>query len=288
MPGKHRLPLRETLVHCAGQRWWALPTLRSLNPSTHLPAYPSTPMPLNPFLGVWQRRSIQFDQGPIETSQSVLWIQAETYFADVRSAPFAGRLTPERYRAMDWRSRFDADLLGFAGTFSWSEAPPTCTWHHRLALTPRQWPDTSNYQWLGADEFLEQGTCEDDEGGLHPFVEHWHRLHPGPVQVWRLDQAEQQGQALRVGNWAVLVHQWRSRSVSSGESPQADPLQEIDIFRAFSATAWEYRDATWRALFGTETSLGTPPRWTPLDLDDPLGLWQLERSTPVSQSLELN
>ncbi|MBD2030437.1 MULTISPECIES: hypothetical protein [Cyanophyceae] len=253
-------------------------------------------MPLNPFLGVWQRRSIQFDQGPIETSQSVLWIQAETYFADVRSAPFAGRLTPERYRSMDWRSRFDADLLGFAGTFSWSEAPPTCTWHHSLALTPRQWPDTSDYQWLGPDDFLEQGTCEDDEGGLHPFVEHWYRLHPGPVQVWRLERADQQGQALRVGNWAVLVHQWRSQgvsggesqSVSPGESPTTDPLREAESFGAFSATAWQYWDHTWHSLFGTEASLGTPLRWTPLDLDDPLGLWQLERSAPVNQSLELN
>ena len=147
----------------------------------------------------------------------------------------------------------------------------------------------------GTRRFLEQGTCEDDEGGLHPFVEHWYRLHPGPVQVWRLDRAEQQGQALRVGNWAVLVHQWRSRSVSTGESqisggesPTVDPLQEAESFRAFSATAWEYRDHTWKALFGTEANLGTPPRWTPLDLDDPLGLWQLERSAPVSQSLEHN
>ncbi|MBW4459354.1 MAG: hypothetical protein KME47_03820 [Nodosilinea sp. WJT8-NPBG4] len=272
-----------------------MPTL-PIHPPTHPPAYPIHPsMPLNPFLGVWQRRSIQFDQGPIETSQSVLWIQAETYFADVRSTPFAGRLTSERYRAMDWRSRFDADLLGFAGTFSWSEVPPTCTWHHRLALTPRHWPDTSNYQWLGPDDFLEQGTCEDDEGGLHPFVEHWYRIHPGPVQMWRLDRAAHQGQALRVGNWAVLVHQWRSQSVSSGElqsvssqeSSTADPW-EAESWRAFSATAWEYREGTWQALFGTDASLGTPPRWTPLDLDDPLGLWQLERSAPVSRSLELN
>lgn len=237
-------------------------------------------MPLNPFLGVWQRRSIQFGQGPIETSQSVLWIQAETYFADVRSAPFAGRLTPERYRGMDWRSRFDADLLGFAGTFSWSEAPPTCTWHHRLALTPRQWPDTSNYQWLGPDEFLEQGTCEDAEGGLHSFVEHWHRLHPGLAQVWRLDRGAHQGQALMVGNWAVLVDQWR------------DPLTAApfdgETFRDFSATAWENREGTWQALFGTEANLGIPPQWTPEDLDDPLGPWQLDCSVPANRSLELN
>jgi hypothetical protein len=237
-------------------------------------------MPPNPFLGVWQRHSIQFDQGPIDTSQSVLWMQAETHFADVRSAPFAGRLTPERYRAMDWRSRFAADLLGFAGTFSWSEQPPTCTWHHRLALTPRQRPDTSRYQWLDADNFLEQGTCDDDEGNDHGFVEHWHRRHPGPVQVWRLDRSEHQGQALRAGGWAVLVHQWR-------DPPTADLLADGAFFGAFSATAWQHREGTWRALFGTEASLGTPPQWMPLDLDAPAGVWQLEQSASpnLSQSL---
>ncbi|MGG6240221.1 hypothetical protein ACQ4N7_16480, partial [Nodosilinea sp. AN01ver1] len=255
-----------------------------IHPSTHLPIHPPTPMPSNPFLGVWQRRSIQFDEGPVETSQSVLWMQAETHFADVRSAPFAGRLTPERYRAMDWRSRFGADLLGFAGIFSWTGDPPTCTWHHHFALTPRQWPDTSRYQWLDADNFLERGTCEDDAGSLRSFVEHWHRIHPGPVQVWRLERAEQRGQALRVGNWAVLVHQW-------GDSSRADSsARELkgESWIGFSATAWGHRQGNWQALFGTEACLGNPPRWTPLDLDDPLGLWQLERSAPAYPSPELN
>lgn len=215
-------------------------------------------MPPNPFLGAWQRRSIQFDQGPIETNQSVLWIQAETHFADVRSAPFAGRLTPERYRAMDWRSRFDTDLLGFAGTFTWGADPPTCTWHQHLTITPRQWADTSAYQWLGPDDFLEQGTCEDDAGNPHPFIEHWCRIHPGPVAVWHLDQGTLQGQAVVAGDWAVLVHQWRE--------PGTPALQAGETFSAFSATAWRHQQGTWQPQFGTEASLGSPPRWTPLDL----------------------
>ena len=219
-------------------------------------------MPPNPFVGVWQRRSIQFDQGPVETSQSVLWIQAETYFADVRSAPFAGRLTPERYRGMDWRSRFDADLLGFAGTFTWTEDPPTCTWHHRFALTPRHWPDTSRYEWLDTDNFLERGTCEDDGGQPHPFVEHWHRIYPGPVRVRNLDEGQLQGQALVAGPWAVVVHHWGRRCPSS----QADPLLDEETFAAFSATAWHCRQGIWEPRFGTEASLGSPPQWTPMDL----------------------
>ncbi|PSR12739.1 hypothetical protein C8255_26205 [filamentous cyanobacterium CCP3] len=166
---------------------------------------------------------------------------------------------------MDWRSRFDADLLGFAGTFSWTEEPPTCTWHHHFALTPRQRPDTSRYQWLDADNFLEQGTCEDDEGQAHPFVEHWQRLHPGPVQVRYLDQGHCQGQALVSGAWAVVVHHWGARNLLSEGMPSADPLQDCDDFAAFSATAWHCQQGTWQPQFGTEASLGSAPRWTPYD-----------------------
>ncbi|MBE9140411.1 hypothetical protein IQ254_24955 [Nodosilinea sp. LEGE 07088] len=212
----------------------------------------------NPFLGVWQRRSIQFDQGPIETSQSVLWIQGETFFADVRQSLFAGLLTPERYAALDWRSRFDADLLGFAGSFSWQEDDATCTWHQHLTLAPRLWSDTSGYEWLDSDTFLERGTWDDGNGEFHRFVEHWCRIHPGPVAVWHLNRGDLQGQALVAGAWAAMVHQWRS--------PSANPLHDRETFAAFSATAWRHQQGTWQPLFGTEASLGSPPRWTPLDL----------------------
>ena len=40
----------------------------------------------NPFMGVWRRDYICFDDGPKETQQQVLWIQAERYFGDVRSS----------------------------------------------------------------------------------------------------------------------------------------------------------------------------------------------------------
>ncbi|WP_017298952.1 hypothetical protein [Nodosilinea nodulosa] len=219
-------------------------------------------MPPNPFLGLWQRRSIQFDRSAADTSQAVLWIQAETHFADVRQVPFGGPLTPDRYREMDWRSRFDADLLGFAGTFSWAADDATCgtcTWRHALALTPRLWPDTSRYEWLDADTFLERGTCADDDGTDHPFVEHWCRIHPGPVAVWSIAQGDLRGQALTAGDWAVVVHQWRPASAS--------PIRDRETLAAFSATAWRHKRGTWQPQFGTETCLGSPPRWTPQDFD---------------------
>lgn len=217
-------------------------------------------MPLNPFIGVWQRQSIQFDPEPPETHQPVLWIQAETHFADVRRAPFAGRLTPDRYRCMDWRQRFDADLLAFAGTFTWTPTDThqgTCTWHHDLAITPRYRPDRSRYQWISADDFLEQGTCQDDNGKLHPFTEHWQRVHPGPVQIWDLAAEHGRGKILMAGAWAIVLQ--------DGPPLQTHPLPHADTLGQFAAAAWQQVDDTWQLLFSTATCLGNLPLWTPED-----------------------
>ncbi len=214
-------------------------------------------MAANPFLGAWQRRSIQFDAGPVETAQRVLWIQGQTHFGDVRSLPFAGQLTPARYRAMTWRQRFDAGLLGFAGNFTWiAESPKDgiCTWQHTLALTPRLWPDSSRYHWLSDHEFLEQGSCLDDQGQSHRFEEHWQRIHSGPVQGWKLDQPDYRGQALVAGDWAVLI-------VTAPHAPQM--TQPADSFAPFSATVWQRVNGTWRSQFGTADALAWDCPWTP-------------------------
>lgn len=204
-------------------------------------------MPYNPFYGIWQRRFIQFDQGVKETTQSVLWLQAETDFADVRQWPpeqLTEPLTPDRYRTMPWRQRFDVDLLGFAGTFTWDavdDTQGTCTWHHGLAITPRQRPDTSHSTWLGPHDFLEQGTCEDDAGVTHTFLEHWQRIGAGPLQVWHPAAGTVRGIGLIAEDWAVVVQ--------DGRSPH--PQSNLDSFTGFSATAWQRRQGHWQPQFGT-------------------------------------
>jgi hypothetical protein len=215
----------------------------------------------NPFKGVWQRQCIQFDQGPVETRQSVLWIQSQSAFADVRSAPWNGSLTAEGYRTLTWRQKFDVDLLGFAGQFTWSPTDATCgtcTWHHDLAITPRSRPDTSDYRWLGPDTFLEQGTCEDDQGYHHSFIERWYRIDTGPIEVWRMDQANSRGMALMTAAWAVIVSDQRQDLPLSGKSLS---------FKGFAASAWQKVGSTWQCQFGSPTDLSTPPPWTPETLN---------------------
>lgn len=223
----------------------------------------------NPFKGVWHRHFIQFDQDPPETTQSVLWIQAQSTFADVRSVPFTEPLTADRYRTLTWRQRFDVDLIGFAGHFTWQpvdETTGTSAWHHSLAITPRSRPDTSRYQWIGSDDFVERGTCEDDQGRSHNFLEHWHRVYDGPVTTWSLNPDLGQGLALVAGPWAVLIYHQRQ--------PHLDPWQ--DDFKSFAATAWHQVAENWQLQFGSLDPRVTVSAWTPVDLkaDSPSGDWQ--------------
>jgi len=218
-------------------------------------------MTQNPFLGVWRRKFIQFGNEPVETDQQVLWIQGQTWFADVRRSLVAEVLTLAQYQQMDWRSRFDADLLGFAGEFTWQpedEMQGICTWFHKLAITPRSRPDTSRYHWLSEDEFLEQGTCEDETDQIYTFTEHWQRIDRGPVQCWQLNQPNLQGQALVASSWAVIITCQRS-------SPATLP-HVVDTFPAFWATAWHLRANRWCAQFRSTTVPKAQDPTTPQNL----------------------
>ncbi len=222
-------------------------------------------------MGVWQRRWIQFEGSEKESTQRVWWIQAESTFADVRSAPFGGPLTAEQYQTMTWRQRFDVDLLGFAGHFTWSASSGTqgiCTWHHAIAITPRSRPDSSTFQWISPHDFLEQGICEDEQGHHRGFLEHWHRIYDGTVTVYHLRQSPYQGQALVGDSWAVMVYKQPETPLPCGK-PHS-------IGENFSASAWQKGSGNWQLEFGSHTFSGNHPIWTPKDwiASASQGTWQ--------------
>jgi hypothetical protein len=230
-------------------------------------ANPTVP---NPFTGVWQRHYIQFDQGPKQTAQSVMWIQGQSAFADVRSGSLPDPLTRASYRTMTWRQRFDIDLLGFAGHFTWEPTDAVtgvCTWHHTLAITPRSRPDTSRYQWLNAHEFLELGTCQDDQGHSHTFVEHWNRVETGPITLWHMNLDTAQGLALTSPTWAVIVSEQGQSRPSS---------EELLVSQGFSGNVWHKKAGIWQLQWGSHRYLDTSPPFTPDDLspNHSWGDWQ--------------
>jgi hypothetical protein len=228
----------------------------------------------NPFTGVWSRSYIRFDEGPLETHQQVIWIQAARSFGDVRSVTLSGRLTPDRYRQLDWRQQFDVSLLGFAGDFSWeplANQRTRCTWHHTLSLLPGGFADSSDCTWLTPNCFVERGCYEDNAGWQHTFEERWQRLSPGPVRVWQLHSTQEQGLCLIADQWTLLLHDWRLSQTSD-----ADPLTTLS---AFSATCWQQRDQTWVLCFGTTPLLHSPSPWTPDRILSPEGLEFWHRQT---------
>ena len=194
----------------------------------------------NPFIGVWQRQYLQIDDGPQETQQQVLWIQAERQFADVRSWPYPQPLTAKTYADLNERQQFDAALLGFAGHFSWEMLGPghgRCCWQHRITLLPGSFDDVSEFTWLAADTLLEVGRYTDAAGNLHTFEERWQRIERSPVQV---QQNSDRSLVLQCGDWANVI---------------CDRRTQPSHWSEYEATCWQRKHDKWKLQFGTGDSL---------------------------------
>ncbi|MEO0456172.1 MAG: hypothetical protein AAF152_06250 [Cyanobacteria bacterium P01_A01_bin.114] len=243
----------------------------------------------NPFLGVWQRSYIRFDNGPCETRQTVLWIQAETLFADVRSSLGKTPLTPETYRQLGWQDAFSS-YAGFSGTFSWhpiddpgsepeGEQKAHCQWHHDISIFPPGGADEGECHWLTPDSFIELGICLDHQGQTHTYEERWQRLSKARSKIFELQVDQQRGRCLLAAGWAIVVHDWRPA--------KADLLSDSSTFSAFSATAWQSKGALWIPRFSTQPLLGTRPFWTPAQIlkSSDWQILQPPRGAPTTQRL---
>ncbi len=197
----------------------------------------------NPFVGVWQRQYIQIDNGPEETQQQVLWIQAERQFADVRSWPYAEPLTAETYIDLNERLQFDAALLGFAGHFSWEMLGlrhGRCSWQHRITLLPGSFDDASEFSWPAVDTLLEAGSYTDAVGILHTFEERWQRIERSSVQV---QQNSEHSMIVQCGDWANVI---------------CDRRTALSNWHEYEATCWQRVNGCWQLQHGTQASLGAP------------------------------
>ncbi|MEO1593377.1 MAG: hypothetical protein AAFU71_19100 [Cyanobacteria bacterium J06632_22] len=205
----------------------------------------------NPFLGVWQRQYIQVDDGPKETQQQVLWIQAPQQFVDVRSWPYREPVIAQTYNQLNHRQQFDASLLGFAGHFCWEQIDTQqyrCRWHHHITLLPGSFDDASHCTWLTPDTVIETGSYTDIAGITHPFEECWQRLALSSVKTW---QVSERSVGLQCDDWAALV---------------CDRRTAPDDWQNYGATCWQRVGGKWQHQFGTSTSITAyPPNPEPPD-----------------------
>ena len=160
------------------------------------------------FQGAWQRVSIAVDDGPPEEPATVVWVQTEEAYADLR-IPTGGD---------------DRQPMSFAGTTSWDE--PHLTWHHEIDLADEPGDgDVGEVAWDG-DDLVETGTFTDDDGSLHTYVEVWRRL-PGSDGPRHTELLGPTGLRVRAGDHALTV---------VDERPQGGEYRAC--YRRLDAGAW--------------------------------------------------
>ena len=141
------------------------------------------------FQGAWQRVSIAVDGGEAHEPATVVWVQTEEAYADLR-IPTDGD---------------DGQPMSFAGTTSWDE--PHLTWHHEIDLAdepdPTEDGDVGEVTWDG-DDLVERGTFTDGDGLQHTYVEVWRRL-PGSDGPRRTARLGSHGITVQAGDHTLTV-----------------------------------------------------------------------------------
>ncbi len=138
---------------------------------------------------MWTRLSLALDGGEPFENQLVVWAQASSGYADIR--------TP-------LRSADDDPVAGpvsFAGTCAWDGT--SLHWTRTIDLDPGEHLDIGAITWEGAD-MIEQGSFPFG-GKVSPFVEVWRRLPGDASPRLVLTCASPPGQLVRVGDHCVVV-----------------------------------------------------------------------------------
>jgi Protein HRI1 len=125
------------------------------------------------YIGLWKRASIQVgDDAPFENA-TVYWLQAETYFADIR-IPFSQPLLSQPLLNLD-RDRLlpFAEINAFAGTIACTET--WIRWNRMVDFKPSSDIDQGKVHFVGTD-LIEQGEFTVD-GKVEAYKEIW-QPHP--------------------------------------------------------------------------------------------------------------
>ncbi len=148
----------------------------------------SRPVPEN-LIGAWRRESVAIEGGqPFEDSQ-VIWLQAPTYFVDLRLALPGEGAAPE----------------AFGGVVDW--AAPHLRFHHDVDLNGHAAEDVGALSWDG-EVLVERGVAVFGEDSIE-FEERWIRQAGGNGTFAVLgrfdDSGNLAGLAVRCGHHALFV-----------------------------------------------------------------------------------
>jgi len=127
------------------------------------------------YIGLWKRASIQMGEGNPFENATVYWLQAETYFADIR-IPFNQPLLSQPLLSLDRESLLPfAEINAFAGAIDCTET--WIRWNRRIDFKPSSDIDQGKVHFVGVD-LIEQGESVVD-GKIETYTEIW---QPQPIE----------------------------------------------------------------------------------------------------------
>ncbi len=142
-------------------------------------------------IGAWRRESMQVEDDPPFEDSHVIWLQARSFFADIRT-PLPGQ---------------EAGPETFGGTIEWLD--PHLTFNHDLDLTGNFAADKGelSFEDDARCRMIEKGSVDLGKKVLH-YQEVWIReseMNPAYRVLGYLDKGELQALLVTVDSWGILL-----------------------------------------------------------------------------------
>ncbi len=229
------------------------------------------------YIGLWKRASIQVGENAPSENATVYWLQAETYFADIR-IPFSQPLLSQPLLSLDRDSlRPFAEINAFAGAIDCTET--WIRWNRMVDFKPSSDIDQGKVHFTGTD-LIEQGESTVD-GKVEAYTEVW---QPQPTEhgdrlvlelVKAMNLATQvvtypKGLWVTVGSHAIRLCD--NRGYTDGfVAPDPSKLSEAELkhLMLFQADYSRYKCESDRSEGSWETVLSSDPSLIGRRLDPP-------------------
>jgi Protein HRI1 len=219
------------------------------------------------YIGFWKRASIQVGDNAPSENATVYWLQAETYFADIR-IPFSQPLLSQPLLSLNRDSLLPfAEINAFAGTIACTET--WIRWHRMVDFKPSSSIDQGKVHFVGTN-LIEQGEFTID-GKVEAYTEVWQpqMIEQGDRLVLELVKAINlttqvvtypKGLWVTVGSHAIRICDNRSYA-DDFIAPEPSQLSEAELKRLmqFQADYCEYRGVGDRSQGSWETMLSSDP-----------------------------
>jgi Protein HRI1 len=219
------------------------------------------------YIGFWKRASIQVGDNAPSENATVYWLQAETYFADIR-IPFSQPLLSQPLLSLNRNSLLPfAEINAFAGTIACTET--WIRWHRMVDFKPSSNIDQGKVHFVGTD-LIEQGESNVD-GKVEAYTEVWQpqMIEHGDRLVLELVKAINlttqvvtypKGLWVTVGNHAIRICDNRGYT-DDFIAPEPAQLSEVGLkhLMQFQADYSEYGGVGDRPEKRWETMLSSDP-----------------------------